>query len=629
MMHGEHPRTGINSDRLPNTTRMAMSLVDLSSLFYTWKSIVNSSSQICMLVTRCRSSNRQDNISSKIVNQPADDTELSFSDFMKMIEGSDLKIRRELFCFNMDCTEQHQPYKYPHHFNQWDTRGSTSTSHSSEELFQSYCANSSSTNTHSTNMKTETGMNMHDMHTDAHMMPDPTTMMTMSFVFRTPRGKTTVATIPTSAPYEMFLRALLERAAETDQLQEEQEQKKHMHAHSASAAHGGAHTHVPHYHAAAVPIANAGANLHVHQLPQLSRLSLESKNESRSLSRKTKSPSPCTTCIHDSPDCDSGMSVRVGEGPQVQVQPRQLYMDMHNIMQHSQLSMGRLVRRRTDVDRYINIDEYECCLHSHHPHCDCHIQNHDLDEIEDSSADERTHVHTHAHKTSQTHSHFYSNYVYTHKYNSSVEECIRKNKSFARVRGASVSSVVEASASHHNSQSRPQVQPQAGAGTGADSHKFLHVCSTGSGSGKDMEIDLDRDRESTVNFSKLAYVVLNGKILGRKEYMNLATSTAATQQQQQQRQSNHLNTATQASPTVHHISLRIRLRGGIDRQNRVGSKFGGGGVSSGQQSERERKERLRQLALETVDLAKDPYLMRNHLGTYECKLCLTLHTNEG
>lgn len=66
-----------------------------------------------------------------------------------------------------------------------------------------------------------------------------------------------------------------------------------------------------------------------------------------------------------------------------------------------------------------------------------------------------------------------------------------------------------------------------------------------------------------------------------------------------------------------------------DRQNRVGSKFGGGGVSSGQNSERERKERLRQLALESIDLAKDPYLMRNHLGTYECKLCLTLHTNEG
>jgi len=47
------------------------------------------------------------------------------------------------------------------------------------------------------------------------------------------------------------------------------------------------------------------------------------------------------------------------------------------------------------------------------------------------------------------------------------------------------------------------------------------------------------------------------------------------------------------------------------------------------QAARDRKERLRQLALETVDLNKDPYFMRNHLGTYECKLCLTLHTTEG
>ena len=39
--------------------------------------------------------------------------------------------------------------------------------------------------------------------------------------------------------------------------------------------------------------------------------------------------------------------------------------------------------------------------------------------------------------------------------------------------------------------------------------------------------------------------------------------------------------------------------------------------------------RLRKLALETVDLAKDPYFMKNHLGTFECKLCLTLHNNEG
>lgn len=65
-----------------------------------------------------------------------------------------------------------------------------------------------------------------------------------------------------------------------------------------------------------------------------------------------------------------------------------------------------------------------------------------------------------------------------------------------------------------------------------------------------------------------------------------------------------------------------------DRQNRVGSKFGGGGVSSSQHAERERKERLKKLALESIDLAKDPYLVRNHLGSYECRLCLTLHRDE-
>ena len=30
-----------------------------------------------------------------------------------------------------------------------------------------------------------------------------------------------------------------------------------------------------------------------------------------------------------------------------------------------------------------------------------------------------------------------------------------------------------------------------------------------------------------------------------------------------------------------------------------------------------------------IDLSKDPYFMRNHLGSYECRLCLTVHTNEG
>jgi len=71
------------------------------------------------------------------------------------------------------------------------------------------------------------------------------------------------------------------------------------------------------------------------------------------------------------------------------------------------------------------------------------------------------------------------------------------------------------------------------------------------------------------------------------------------------------------------------LKGGIDFQNREGVKFGGGGQMSESQANADRRERLRKLALETIDLAKDPYFMRNHLGTYECKLCLTLHNNEG
>lgn len=43
----------------------------------------------------------------------------------------------------------------------------------------------------------------------------------------------------------------------------------------------------------------------------------------------------------------------------------------------------------------------------------------------------------------------------------------------------------------------------------------------------------------------------------------------------------------------------------------------------------DRRERLRKLAMETIDLAKDPYILRTHLGTLECRLCLTLHVNEG
>merc|ERR1712151_144451 len=67
----------------------------------------------------------------------------------------------------------------------------------------------------------------------------------------------------------------------------------------------------------------------------------------------------------------------------------------------------------------------------------------------------------------------------------------------------------------------------------------------------------------------------------------------------------------------------------MDFQNRVGHKMGTAGPATDQEVAIDRRERLRRLALETIDLAKDPYFMKNHLGSYECKLCLTLHNNEG
>ena len=42
----------------------------------------------------------------------------------------------------------------------------------------------------------------------------------------------------------------------------------------------------------------------------------------------------------------------------------------------------------------------------------------------------------------------------------------------------------------------------------------------------------------------------------------------------------------------------------MDFQHRVGSKTGGGGAAGWSESDRDRKERLRKLALETIDLSK-------------------------
>ncbi|KAI8905474.1 hypothetical protein EDD86DRAFT_211557 [Gorgonomyces haynaldii] len=67
----------------------------------------------------------------------------------------------------------------------------------------------------------------------------------------------------------------------------------------------------------------------------------------------------------------------------------------------------------------------------------------------------------------------------------------------------------------------------------------------------------------------------------------------------------------------------------MDFQNRDGVRFNRGSGISASEANVDRRDRLKRLAMETIDLAKDPYFMKNHLGSFECKLCLTLHTNEG
>ena len=66
----------------------------------------------------------------------------------------------------------------------------------------------------------------------------------------------------------------------------------------------------------------------------------------------------------------------------------------------------------------------------------------------------------------------------------------------------------------------------------------------------------------------------------------------------------------------------------MDMQNRPGAKTGSGGMASASEANLERNNRLRRLHMETADVSNDPYIMRNHLGSFECRLCLTLHTNE-
>lgn len=79
----------------------------------------------------------------------------------------------------------------------------------------------------------------------------------------------------------------------------------------------------------------------------------------------------------------------------------------------------------------------------------------------------------------------------------------------------------------------------------------------------------------------------------------------------------------------------------MDFQNRVGSKPGAAAPASASEVNVAKKARVRSLAMEVIDqqhqatsgisgsLSKDPFLMRNHIGMYECRLCLTIHVNEG
>ncbi|KAH6054546.1 hypothetical protein HBI54_018970 [Parastagonospora nodorum] len=53
-------------------------------------------------------------------------------------------------------------------------------------------------------------------------------------------------------------------------------------------------------------------------------------------------------------------------------------------------------------------------------------------------------------------------------------------------------------------------------------------------------------------------------------------------------------------------------------QNRAGSKFGGGVAS----------QVHAQAALETIDLDKDPYFFKNHVGSFEYQFCPAVDRND-
>lgn len=59
-----------------------------------------------------------------------------------------------------------------------------------------------------------------------------------------------------------------------------------------------------------------------------------------------------------------------------------------------------------------------------------------------------------------------------------------------------------------------------------------------------------------------------------------------------------------------------------------GSKIGSGGMATAELAALQRKERIRSIISETYDLRNDPYLFRNQVGGFECRLCGTVHRDE-
>lgn len=67
----------------------------------------------------------------------------------------------------------------------------------------------------------------------------------------------------------------------------------------------------------------------------------------------------------------------------------------------------------------------------------------------------------------------------------------------------------------------------------------------------------------------------------------------------------------------------------MDYSDRVNSKKGAGAVADRHEANAQTKLRIKELLTsEVLDLEKDPYVFRNHLGLLECRLCLTTHSNE-